>query len=78
MSNKLGLECNAAWPFLFAQVLVPDDLPGGLSPDVEFSMVAGDFLEVYRDQIGEWNCVATCECQTQDPNIASEIPLQHS
>jgi len=25
---------------------VPDELPGGLPPNVDFSMVAGDFLEV--------------------------------
>ncbi|KAJ1472434.1 N2227-like protein [Baffinella frigidus] len=28
------------------QIMIPDELPGGLPPNVDFSMVAGDFLEV--------------------------------
>jgi carnosine N-methyltransferase len=34
-------------------------MPGGLPPHVDFSMIAGDFLEVYRSSEKEWDCVAT-------------------
>ncbi len=33
-------------------VLIPDVIPGGLGDGVDFSMVAGEFLEVYADQQG--------------------------
>ncbi|XP_003724080.3 carnosine N-methyltransferase [Strongylocentrotus purpuratus] len=36
----------------------PDINPMLLSPDAQFSMVAGDFLEVYTDE-ASWDCVAT-------------------
>ena len=38
---------------------IPDEMPGGLPPHVDFSMIAGDFLEVYRSSEKEWDCVAT-------------------
>lgn len=31
-------------------VLIPDVLPADLPPNVDFSMVAGDFIEVYGSQ----------------------------
>ena len=32
-----------------------------VKPDTEFSMAAGEFVEVYSkpNEIGKWNCVAT-------------------
>ncbi|XP_021347160.1 carnosine N-methyltransferase-like isoform X2 [Mizuhopecten yessoensis] len=36
---------------------LPDINPGDLPEDSNFSMAAGDFLEVYRES--EWDCVAT-------------------
>ncbi|RKP07108.1 N2227-like protein-domain-containing protein [Thamnocephalis sphaerospora] len=47
---------------ILTPVGVPDVLPGGLPHNVDFSMVAGDFLEVYadKDQQESWDCVATC------------------
>ncbi|KAG2373956.1 hypothetical protein C9374_011621 [Naegleria lovaniensis] len=42
---------------------VPDVNPGKLLPNgVEFSMVAGDFVDVYRkeNQREFWDCIATC------------------
>ncbi|KAF7667890.1 hypothetical protein LDENG_00042380 [Lucifuga dentata] len=37
----------------------PDINPQSLPPNSDFSMVAGDFLEVYSDS-ESWDCVATC------------------
>jgi carnosine N-methyltransferase len=33
-----------------APIRIPDTLPSGLPPSVDFSMVAGDFIEVYGQQ----------------------------
>ncbi|TSR04274.1 Carnosine N-methyltransferase [Bagarius yarrelli] len=40
-------------------VTFPDVKPHHLPPDSDFSMTAGDFLEVYTDS-NTWDCVATC------------------
>ncbi|MCJ8746711.1 hypothetical protein PDJAM_G00144830 [Pangasius djambal] len=40
-------------------VTFPDVNPHSLPPDSDFSMTAGDFLEVYTDP-NTWDCVATC------------------
>ncbi|XP_034025688.1 carnosine N-methyltransferase [Thalassophryne amazonica] len=40
-------------------VSFPDVNPQSLPPDSDFSMVAGDFLEVYTES-DSWDCVATC------------------
>lgn len=40
-------------------VRFPDVNPQSLPPDVDFSMVAGDFVEVYNEA-ESWDCVATC------------------
>mmetsp|Transcript_70638 Transcript_70638/g.169278 ORF Transcript_70638/g.169278 Transcript_70638/m.169278 type:complete len:570 (-) Transcript_70638:149-1858(-) len=39
------------------QTLCPD---GAMAPGQEFSMVAGEFVEVYQQQKGEWDAVLTC------------------
>lgn len=36
-------------------VLVPDTVPGNLLPEVDFSMVAGDFIEVYGAEAAKGN-----------------------
>lgn len=41
-------------------VMIPDVDPTSLPPNSQFSMVAGDFEEVFKDQISEWDCVASC------------------
>lgn len=43
-------------------VAIPDVLPSSLAPDTDFSMVAGEFVEVYAkpEERHAWNCVATC------------------
>ncbi|XP_053466485.1 carnosine N-methyltransferase isoform X1 [Ictalurus furcatus] len=40
-------------------VTFPDINPHSLPPDSDFSMTAGDFLEVYTES-NTWDCVATC------------------
>lgn len=40
-------------------VKIPDVDPSALPDDADFSMVAGDFLDVYSAQPGEWDCVTT-------------------
>ncbi|XP_033725082.1 carnosine N-methyltransferase-like isoform X1 [Pecten maximus] len=40
------------------QAQLPDINPAGIPEDSNFSMAAGDFLEVYREP-EEWDCVAT-------------------
>jgi len=42
-------------------VSIPDIVPADeLTKRNEFSMCAGDFLEVYRNQVSQWDCVLTC------------------
>lgn len=76
-----ALSCSNVWDAerdQFKQVLVPDELPGGLPPNVDFSMVAGDFLEVYRNQAGEWDCVATCFFIDTASNVVQYVEHIHS
>lgn len=40
-------------------VTVPDVAPWSLPADANFSMCAGDFLEVYRDQAARWEALLT-------------------
>lgn len=40
-------------------IIFPDVNPQSLPLDADFSMVAGDFVEVYSDS-DSWDCVATC------------------
>ncbi|KNC48708.1 uncharacterized protein AMSG_11602 [Thecamonas trahens ATCC 50062] len=46
----------------FAPVTIPDVSPLNIPDDAQFSMVAGDFLEVYGapDAAGAWDVLATC------------------
>lgn len=43
-------------------VTIPDVLPASLDPHVDFSMAAGEFVEVYAkaEERGSWDVVATC------------------
>ncbi|VDK83915.1 unnamed protein product, partial [Dibothriocephalus latus] len=41
-----------------AAITIPDVCPSDLPPGVQFSMVAGDFSEVYTEP-ASWDCVAT-------------------
>jgi len=41
-------------------ITVPDVLPSDLPKTANFSMAAGDFLEVYGPRPKDWHCVMTC------------------
>ena len=41
-------------------IQIPDINPSNLPENSKFSMVAGDFLEIYSNQKSEWNCIITC------------------
>ena len=45
---------------------------------VEFSMNAGDFLDIYEKEKGQWDCVATCFFIDTAQNIISYIERIHS
>ena len=44
----------------FTMVQIPDQPLETLPDGVDFSMTAGEFVEVYRDQKEQWDCVVTC------------------
>ncbi|KAL4399586.1 S-adenosylmethionine-dependent methyltransferase [Malassezia pachydermatis] len=52
-------------------VAVPDTLPSALPADSDFSMVAGEFVEVYAkpEERGTWNAVATCYFMDTAKNV---------
>lgn len=41
-------------------ILLLDVRPTSLPKGSKFSMVAGDFTEVFDDQNGEWDAITTC------------------
>ncbi|KDN36483.1 N2227-domain-containing protein [Tilletiaria anomala UBC 951] len=47
---------------MLAPIYIPDVLPNTLPSQVDFSMVAGEFVEVYSksEERGAWDAVATC------------------
>ncbi|KAG9301652.1 hypothetical protein G9A89_016722 [Geosiphon pyriformis] len=60
-------------------IYIPDVLPSDLPSTSDFSMVAGDFVEVYGevDQIGKWDCVITCFFIDTAKNILEYIEIFH-
>ncbi|CAM9860404.1 unnamed protein product [Lampetra planeri] len=56
-------------------VLVPDVDPSALPPGADFSMSAGDFLEVYSLDVDVWDCVATCFFLDTAHNVIAYIEL---
>ncbi|KAI6655583.1 hypothetical protein LOD99_2082 [Oopsacas minuta] len=44
----------------FTPVRIPDVCPDSLPKPGNFSMTAGDFLIVYKDDNNQWDCVTTC------------------
>ncbi|KAJ3192735.1 hypothetical protein HK101_006029 [Irineochytrium annulatum] len=55
-SNQVSGKTQAA------AVKIPDIVPEAIPAKADFSMVAGDFLEVYShpDQLGAWDVIVTC------------------
>ena len=90
--NSVGFEQFEIYPYvtqmsnLFSRsdqmraVHLPDIHPGDALPDgVEFSMVAGDFIEVYQneEQRSQWDCVATCFFIDTASNIFDYLKTIH-
>ncbi|KAI9295809.1 N2227-domain-containing protein [Neoconidiobolus thromboides FSU 785] len=70
-SNHLSIED------LIKGIKVPDILPHGLLPNVDFSMAAGDFVEVYtkEEQLESWNSVVTCFFIDTAKNVLDYIQI---
>lgn len=61
-------------------IRIPDVLPSNLPPTADFSMVAGDFIEVYGDNPdheGAWDVVATCFFIDTAKNIIRYLEIIH-
>ena len=57
---------------------IPDVNPADMiKPGHDFSMVAGEFVEVYQKQIGEWDSVVTCFFLDTANNIILYIETIH-
>lgn len=42
------------------EITIPDIVPIDMPKGTDFSMAAGDFCDIYQDEIGQWDCVVTC------------------
>ncbi|CAO3667537.1 unnamed protein product [Umbelopsis vinacea] len=61
-------------------IQIPDVLPSNIPPTADFSMVAGDFIEVYGDNPnneGDWDVVATCFFIDTAKNIIQYLEIIH-
>ncbi|KAI8913922.1 N2227-domain-containing protein [Powellomyces hirtus] len=60
-------------------VRIPDVLTNGIPSTAEFSMVAGDFTEVYGtpDNEGAWDVIVTCFFIDTAKNIVDYIDIMH-
>ncbi|KAJ2958105.1 hypothetical protein NQZ79_g6274 [Umbelopsis isabellina] len=61
-------------------IRIPDVLPSSIPPTADFSMVAGDFIEVYGDGTknqGQWDVVATCFFIDTAKNIIQYLEIIH-
>ncbi|KAI7890269.1 N2227-like protein-domain-containing protein [Mucor mucedo] len=58
-------------------ITIPDVLPSSLAPNVDFSMVAGDFIDVYAAQPEAWDVVVTCFFMDTAKNILEYIEVIH-
>ncbi|KDO18948.1 hypothetical protein SPRG_15803, partial [Saprolegnia parasitica CBS 223.65] len=50
-------------------VTIPDVAPASLLDARTFSMCAGEFLEVYADDVDTWDCIVTCFFIDAAPNV---------
>ncbi|KAJ3099775.1 Chromodomain-helicase-DNA-binding protein 1-like [Phlyctochytrium planicorne] len=58
-------------------VTIPDTYPGDIPPNANFSMVAGDFLEVYshKNQKEKWDVIVTCYFIDTAKNIIAYLEV---
>lgn len=63
---------------VFREILIPDVVPGDeLGEDTDFSMVAGEFVEIYSAQPAAWDCIVTCYFIDTASNILKYIETIH-
>ncbi|CAG9321021.1 unnamed protein product [Blepharisma stoltei] len=61
---------------IFRPVKIPDICPGEeLKEGSDFSMVAGDFIEIYSQQKSQWDCIVTCFFMDTANNIMQYIEI---
>ncbi|CAG8579542.1 7898_t:CDS:2 [Funneliformis caledonium] len=60
-------------------IFIPDILPSNIPPNSNFSMVAGDFIEVYGEEqhTEKWDCVVTCFFVDTAKNILEYMEIFH-
>ncbi|KAJ7075566.1 N2227-domain-containing protein [Mycena belliarum] len=65
---------------LLRPIAIPDVLPSDLPDGADFSLVAGDFEEVYTDaaQQGAWDAVLTCFFIDTAKNVTSYLRTLHA
>lgn len=59
-------------------ITIPDVLPTNLGPNVDFSMVAGDFIDIYAAQPEQWDVVVTCFFLDTAKNIIEYMEVIHT
>lgn len=57
----------------FRSIKIPDKAANEIPDGVEFSMVAGDFVDLYSNQPNSWDCIATCYFIDTAKNIIEYI-----
>eukprot|EP01052_Picozoa_sp_SAG31_P000357 SAG31_NODE_11_length_38734_cov_21.263854_7_plen_232_part_00 len=57
---------------------IPDVIPADEPPPGEFSMCAGDFVEIYSSQPSEWDAIVTCFFVDTAPNIFNYVRTIHT
>ncbi|TFY59989.1 hypothetical protein EVG20_g7589 [Dentipellis fragilis] len=71
---------------LLKPITLPDVLPSNLPPEVNFSLVAGDFEEIYgmqdetaadEPQAGHWDAILTCFFIDTAKNIVNYLRIMH-
>ncbi|ETW77530.1 hypothetical protein HETIRDRAFT_327542, partial [Heterobasidion irregulare TC 32-1] len=70
---------------ILREVKIPDVLPGGLAPGSNFSLVAGDFEEIYGSDSddengpysGPWDAILTCFFIDTAKNIVNYLRIIH-
>lgn len=61
----------------FRPICVPDVRVRGAPATAAFSMVAGDFLDVYRDETATWDAIVTCYFIDTAKNVLEYLRLIH-
>ncbi|PPQ79034.1 hypothetical protein CVT25_002343 [Psilocybe cyanescens] len=61
-------------------ISIPDVRPSDLPPGSDFSLVAGDFEEIFSnlDQKGQWNAILTCFFIDTAKNIVNYLRILHT